>query len=492
MLTGLAAIGGALNEFCKTIMNLGLFQTQRKDSSAQAPRYLGGLVSEAQRKNIEVMNRRIKSDLDSLQSSSDSRDSSPQDQAETAPAKAKGAKKSSAEYDAMQHFISKSPWDARRVFDFVAAQADGRLGSRPDSMLIIDESAVTKKGKASVGVARQHNGRLGKQDNCQVGVHSVLNCGVRSAMIGSRLFLPDEWVEDPERCKKVGVPEKEIKKRTKIELARELIEQAIEQKVRFSCVGVDAFYGRDSTFLEWMNDENITYYADVPANALVFAREPDGEKRPAKMKGAAVRIDLLGKTLIESEPGQMVDLREGENGLVRVEVWAREVWVWPTGRATPRKCTLIVRRSNSDQSIKITLSNADLKNTGVERLARCQGSRFFVERTFQDGKSHVGMGQYQVRGWLAWHHHMAMVALALLFIMEQRMLLAESAPLLSAADIVKLLDWHLARQRTQAESIAAIEESHRQRQQNTRSAQKRARENLNSPRVENVDTFVPK
>ena len=359
-------------------------------------------------------------------------------------------------------------------------------------MLIIDECAVSKKGKASVGVARQHNRRLGKQDNCQVGVHSVLNCGVQSAMIGAKLFLPDEWVEDPERCQKAGVPKEEIKKRTKIELARELVEQAIEQKVRFACVGVDAFYGRDSTFLEWMNDKNITYYADVPANALVFTQEPAGEKRPPKMKEATVRVDLLAKELIESKSGQMVDLREGENGLVRVEVWGKEVWVWPADRATPRKSTLIVRRSNSDQSIKVTLSNADLRETGVVRLARCQGSRFFVERTFQDGKSHVGMGQYQVRGWLAWNHHMAMVALALLFIMEQRMLLAESAPLLSAADIVELLDWHLARKPTLDQSIAAVEARHRQRQRNALNAQNRAREKFSLPRVENVPFFVPK
>ena len=377
-------------------MDFGLFRTKRKDSSAQAKRYLGGLVSEADRKNIEVMNRRIKSDSDAPQSG---HGDSKQDGAEAAPDH--GALEKKGEYDAMHHFLSVSPWDARKVFDFVAAQADGRLGGRPDSMLIIDESAVTKKGKASVGVARQHNGRLGKRDNCQVGVHSVLNSGVRSAMIGAKLFLPDEWVDDPERCKKAGVPEEEIKKRTKIELARELIEQAIEQKVRFACVGVDAFYGRDSSFLEWMNDKGIIYYADVPANTLVFAQEPADEKRPAKMKEAAVRVDLLADELIKSGPGTMVDLREGENGLVRVEAWVREVWVWPAERATPRKCAIIVRRSNSDGSIKVTLTNADLKQTSVEHMARCQGSRFFVERTFQDGKSHVGMGQYQVRGWLA-------------------------------------------------------------------------------------------
>ena len=102
------------------------------------------------------------------------------------------------------------------------------------------------------------------------------------------------------------------------------------------------------------------------------------------------------------------------------------------------------------------------------------------------------MGQYQVRGWLAWNHHMAMVALALLFIMEQRMLLAESAPLLSAADIVSLLDWHLARERTLDQSIAEVEKRHRQRERNTRHAKNRARKKFGLPSVEKVPDFVPK
>lgn len=432
----------------------GLFHTEKRNTAVgHARRYLSGLLSASGRKNMERMNERIGSE-------------------------------EGQDYEGMQHFLSGSPWDERKVYDFVAEQADGRLGGHPDSQLILDESGFGKKGDSSVGVARQHNGRLGKRDNCQVGVYSVLNCGIHSALVGARLFLPEEWVEDPERCKKAGVPEEQIKERTKIDLARELVVQALEQEIRFSCVGMDAFYGRDATFLEWLNDQKLTYCADVPANALVFENLPESEKRPEKMSKVAARVDKLAEKLIAESKATMVDLREGENGLVRVEVWKKSVWVWPAKRKKPRESQLLVRR-NADGSLKISLSNAEAE-TKVERLAKWQGGRYFVEKTFQDGKSHAGMAQYQARGWRAWHHHMAMVALALLFMMEQRMLLAQSAPLLSPGDIVEILDWHLAKKRTHAETVAAIEARHRQRERNALSAQNRARERACLPALEKM------
>ena len=427
----------------------GLFTTKRSNESEHARRYLGGLVSATGRKNMERINERLGPEEES-------------------------------DYEGMQHFLSGSPWEDRKVYDFIAAEADGRLGGRPDSLLIIDESGFTKKGSASVGVARQHNGRLGKQDNCQVGVFSVLNCGSYGVPVGARLFLPDEWVEDPQRCLKAGVPEEQIKARTKIELARELVEQAVEQKIRFACVGIDAFYGRDSGLLEWLNDSGLFYCADVPANALVFEKHPKDSKRPKRMSEAAERIDKVAVKLSRKK-GKLIDLREGENGLLRAELWCKRVWVWPAGREEPRECWMIVRRTG-EGTLKTSLSNAPADTT-LKRLATWQGGRFFVERTFQDGKSHVGMAQYQARGWRAWHHHMAMVSLALLFMMDQRLLLATNAPLLSAGDIVDLLDWHLVRPRTEAETIAVIKARHSQRERNALAAQNRSRERSGLPKI---------
>lgn len=423
-----------------------LFKTSTGDAYEHAQRYLEGLVTETPRKNLERMDERLEA----------------------------------SDYEGLQHFLSSSPWQERRVYDFIAERADERLGGRPESLLVIDESGFTKKGCASAGVSRQHNGRLGKQDNCQVGVFSALNCGCHSALIGAHLFLPEEWTEDSERCERAGVPESRIRSLTKIDLARELVEQALEQGVRFGCVSVDAFYGRDSRFLEWMNREGLIYCADVPANALVFTKRPKGDKRPKKMREAAQRVDRQDKQ-ISRKKGKIINIREGENGLVGSEVWVRRVWVWPAEAQQPRQCWLLVSRLE-DGTFKTSLCNAP-QGTSIQRLSSWQAGRYFIERTFQDGKSQAGMAQYQARGWRAWHHHMAMVSLALLFMMEQRLLLAQSAPLLSARDIVELLEWHLVGPRSQEEVVNAIERRHRKRERNALSAQNRRREAAGLPEV---------
>lgn len=452
-------MAAAFSAFCHGIADSVMFRTARSDESHHARRYLGGLVSCAPRKNMERMNERLHP--------------------------------GEHDYEGMQHFLSGSPWSQRAVWDFTASKANERLGGHPQSLLLIDESALSKKGQASAGVARQHNGRLGKQDNCQVGVFSALNCGVHSALVGARLFLPDEWVEDPARCKKAGVPEAEIKPRTKIHLARELVEQALAQKLQFACVCVDAFYGRDSTFLEWLDEKGLAYCADTPANTLVFAKKPPGTQRPAKMKEAACRADAAAAKIVKRGGGEKVVLREGENGLVTAEIWCRRVWVWPADRDKARQCWLLVRRS-ADGSVKTSLSNAPADTT-PERLASFQGGRFFVERVFEDAKTSAGMAQYQARGWRAWHHHMAMVGLAVLFMMEQRLLLARSAPLLSAPDIIQLLDWHLCRMRTEAEVIARIQRRHRQRERNATNAQNRSRKRTGMPKIRKmINPKLPK
>jgi SRSO17 transposase len=447
----LKGLANAFKSFCGSLTELvpDMFKTKKHDSSHHARRYLGGLVSGSARKNMSRMDEHLTADDES-------------------------------DYEGMQHFLSASPWDESKVWDFIAGQADHRLGDTPDSCLVIDESAITKKGVKSVGVGRQHNGRLGKQDNCQVGVFSVLNCNTFSAVVGARLFLTKEWIDDPERCQKSGVPKEQIRERTKIDLARELVEQAEEQGLRFACVGVDAFYGRDSTFLEWMDGRSLVYCADIPNNALIFETKPEGETRPKEMRKAATRADALAAKYAAGK-GVEITVREGENGQVRGEFWTRRVWVWPAEREAPRECWAIVRRM-SDGTLKISLSNAPA-GAAMDRLAKWQASRYFVERTFQDAKSHAGMADYEARGWKAWHHHMALVGLAMLFMMQQRLLLAEAAPLLSARDIVDLLDWHLARPRTAAEALAAVARRHEVRERQALAAQKLDRKRAGLPKI---------
>jgi len=438
----------------------GLFKTKRRSVAAQAGRYLAGLTSGAARKNMERMDEHQPADKQ--------------------------------DYEGMQHFLSNSPWEAAGVFDWTAKEADSRLGGRPESIIVVDESGMSKKGKSSVGVARQYNGRAGKKDNSQVGVYTVLNCGAHSTMIDADLYLPKEWAEDEDRCKKAGVPQECRILRTKIDLAREQIKRAVARGVRFACVGFDAFYGRDQGLLDWIDQQRLTYCADVPSNAHVFASKPLEQKRPEKMTKSAEKVEDVGRRLrADPKKAQEIILREGENGIVKGKVWTARVWVWPEERECPSEVWLIVRECE-DGTQKISLSNA-CQGTPVKRLALWQAGRFYVERTFEDGKSHAGMADYQARGWKSWYHHMAMVALALLFIMEERLLLGAEHPLISARDIVELLDWYVRGSRTEAEVRQAFEKRQRQRERQALNAQNRKRKKLGLPEVSELQTsYLPK
>lgn len=134
-----------------------------------------------------------------------------------------------------------------------------------------------KQGKKSVGVARQHNGRLGKTGNCQVGVFTALVHEGQVALVGCRLFLPDEWVSDAKRSLAAGVPKDEIRARSKIELFKDLIAQAIEQGLRFKLVGWDSFYGRDQGLLAHIAQLGRVFVADIPRATRLWTSRPKGD-----------------------------------------------------------------------------------------------------------------------------------------------------------------------------------------------------------------------
>ena len=428
------------------------FKTKSPNDIGHASRYVSGLLTQTLRKNMERMDERLGKD-DSLGEDS---------------------------YQAMQQFASSSPWDEALVYAKICQLANKRLGGSPDTTVVIDESAHAKKGDASVGVSRQHNGRLGKQDNCQVGVHCVLNCGPHSAMLGTRLFLPDSWISDPEKCRLAGVPEARISQGslTKTQLARELIAEIIANGVQFACISFDSLYGRDSGLRQYIDELGLIYCADVPCNTGVFLSKPAFATRPEKITEHTIKVEEVAQKMAQdkSKPGRQIQLREGENGIVTAQVWACRVWEWRAEAEQPEELWLIVR-AMPDGSYKTSLSNAGRK-TSLKRLARWQAGRFYVERCFQDAKSQCGMSQYQTRGWRAWHHHMALVSVALLFMMEERLLNPMEMPMLSAADIVEMMEWVLVQRPTEKELLERIRRRHTQRAKNKLGAVARDREKL--------------
>jgi SRSO17 transposase len=158
-------------------------------------------------------------------------------------------KVANADYQAMQQFITDSPWDADGVFDQVALDANERLPRNGNRRLAVDESAFAKKGEESVGVARQWNGRLGKVDNCQVGVFASLGAEGHDVLVNAKLYLPGEWANDWGRCKKVRIPAADQVCVPKHVMALQMVKHARDLRLEFDWVAADAGYGHIPAFI---------------------------------------------------------------------------------------------------------------------------------------------------------------------------------------------------------------------------------------------------
>src|SRR6185369_10054997 len=298
-------------------------------------------------------------------------------------------------YQSLQHFLSHSEWDARAVLDQVAREADRHLGGSPDSCLLLDESSFAKKGDKSVGVARQWSGRLGKVDNCQVGVFACLAKGASSTLINTRLYLPREWTNDLRRCLAAGVPRHEVVFKSKSELAVEMVLGARRNGVRFSWVGVDGGYGKEPAFLRRLEDHGEVFVAEVHKDQQIYLEDPAPStpdktssrgRKPARLEAqtASLRVDEWLKAQ-PTELWQRVTVRRGSKGLLRLEALHARVWLWDGHEAKPRQWHLVATRElGSSETIKYTLSNAPAE-TSLERLVQMQRQRFWIERSFEDG-----------------------------------------------------------------------------------------------------------
>jgi SRSO17 transposase len=384
-----------------------------------------------------------------------------------------------SEWQSMQHFLSHSPWEHRPVQDQIAKDCDRLIGGSPDTGLIYDETGIPKKGKLSVAVARQWCGRLGKTDNCQTVVCAALSMGPHVALIDERLYLPKEWTDDKKRCQKAGVPD-DIEFKTKSELVLEMSRKARAQGIRFRWIGLDGGYGKDPGLLNALECDGNIFMADVHKDQSIYLEDPAPYLPEKKGRGRtptrlvavtpSTRVDVWAASQPE-ESWQRIAFRESTKGRLQADFLIQRVWTWDTSESKGRLRHLIVRREiGAKEEIKYSLSNAS-EDTSPERLAFMQGQRYFVERAFQDAKSNVGLDHYQVRGWQAFHHHMTMVMLAMLYMLETRLANKKDFPLLSCADIENLLSHFLPRKDiAEEEVLRQMETRHRQRQASIDSA----------------------
>ena len=349
-------------------------------------------------------------------------------------------------YNKYIHFLSCSPWSADEVnkvtMKGVSSQlkAQKAISGKPTA-LTIDETAHLKKGNKSVGVSRQYAGVSGKVDNCQVSVHLSLSNEKHCSLIGSRLYLPLCWTEDSERCEVAGVPVSERVYRTKPELALLLIKEAIANGVEFDFVNGDGLYGHNSELTRALDELGIFYVLDIHKGECIFLSEPRigiPEKTSAKGKNpsrpqadqSAVEVQNYFKTLTDKDFTE-VKVRQTAKGWKKCKVHTVTVWQWDGKENTARKRTLVITVSDK---VKYSLSNGDIEEYDAQQWAYFQCSRYWVERCFDDSKNELGMSGYQVTGWLAWQHHIALVMMAGYYILIVKIENKENFPLLSVRD----------------------------------------------------------
>jgi SRSO17 transposase len=363
----------------------------------------------------------------------------------------------SAKHQALHHFVAKADWSdillMQRVREWVLPALAEHATAEAGYYWIIDDTGFPKKGRHSVGVARQYCGQLGKQDNCQVAVSLSLATQRGSLPIAYQLYLPKDWADDSVRRHKTGVPA-DLGFATKPQIALEQLRQAIASEVPPGVVLADAGYGDETAFREGLSELGLLYAVGVRPATSVWApgvaplppKPWSGMGKPPKLLRRApghepVSVKALAMRLPE-DAYQSVTWREGSNAALRSRFAA--VRVRAAHRDDERseqrleEWLLIEWPKEDAEPLKYFLSTAPAEAT-LEQLVFVTKMRWRVERDYQDLKQEFGLGHYEGRGWRGFHHHATLSIAAYGFLMAQRLRIG------STSDSKKnLIEWPIS------------------------------------------------
>jgi SRSO17 transposase len=290
----------------------------------------------------------------------------------------------------------------------------------PDGVVVIDPSAFPKKGTESCGVSRQWCGRLGKVDNCQVGVFLAYAAKAGYAPLDRQLYLPEDWANDEARREKCHVPP-EVEFREKWRIALDLLDRSLPGLPHGWITGDDEL-GRAAEFRAALRQRPERYVLDVPCNTTVR----DMEQRRPRRKKAGVgrkravpfqRADVWAARQGESR-WERITVRDGEKRPLVVDAMSVRVRAKEDGRIGPEE-RLVVIRPVGESRIDYALSNAG-PEVPLAEVVRAQRQRHRIEEVFEAGNGEVGLDHYEVRGWVGWHHHMTLSFMALWFLCLER------------------------------------------------------------------------
>jgi SRSO17 transposase len=387
VMAGVGSVGGNLDRWLEPFL-AALGHRKRR---LWAPLYLRGLLGPSERKSLQPM----------------------------------AASLGLSGHDQLQHFIASPAWDDAPLWRVLAEQADQLVGG-PEAVLVIDDTALPKKGTLSVGVARQYCGQLGKRASCQALVSLTLAGREVPVPVGLRLFLPEEWTADPERCAAAGVPEDEVVARTKGAIALAELDRLIAAEVRFGVVLADAGYGASAAFRRGLSERGLTWAVGIARNQKVYAADvqlipPTGRKRrPAPDQEPREAAAVLARL-----SWRRVTWRTGTKGSLTARFAATRMRVgdgatWANNRHLPGEEVWLVGEWRSSGERKYYLSNLPPR-TSLRALAAAIKARWVCEQGHQQLKQELGLGHFEGRSWTGLHRHALMTCIAFAYLQHLRL-----------------------------------------------------------------------
>jgi SRSO17 transposase len=337
---------------------------------------------------------------------------------------------------ALQQFVNQSVWDEQAVLQ-TYRRAMGEAFDDPAGIVVIDDTGFAKKGRHSVGVARQYSGTLGKTDNCQIAV-SLHYAGPRGDYpLAVRLFLPEDWTSQPARMQAARVPAPYRTPTTKPRIALELLDQLHTEGLPYRAVVADAGYGVSGDFRRGLDERGVQYVVGIAGTEAILTEPPRWSVKPEPERGRPPRRWYLAddaaapvavKRLAETLARTPFSWRHGTKRPLQAEfAWVR-VWPahrWGMGRAaddvpdSTAEARWLLVEWRSDGSIRYALSNLPAAATLAEGVSVWK-SRWQVEQGYQQLKEELALDHFEGRSWPGFHHHAALCFLAYGFLALER------------------------------------------------------------------------
>ena len=336
------------------------------------------------------------------------------------------------DYDQLHHFIAAGVWDAGPVETELLVQADKLVGGS-DAVLVIDDTAIPKKGTHSVGVAAQYASTLGKTSNCQTLVSLTLARGEVPVVLALRLFLPESWTSNRARLKRAGVPVEYRAARTKPEMALAEIDRVIAAGVRFGCVLADAGYGMSAPFRQGLTARKLAWAVGIPRHLKVYPADIQ-MIRPITPRGRPPQqipdmLSVAAEDVLATAKWQNISWRTGTKGKLRARFAAVRVRVADgppqrirdkTHQHLPGEQAWLIGEHRASGEKKYYLANLPAK-TDLRILAATIKARWICQQAHQQMKEELGLDHFEGRSWQGLHRHALMTMIAYAFLQHRRL-----------------------------------------------------------------------